>query len=395
MLPDLDPAFSEIMQTARDFSLGNELYYIDSRMLLLSILELTSLSLPLSGSDRQELIRRVMKDQWEQIPGAVMRDGNVPLTVDAEEMVNSATVLQTKLKHTHLLPEHLLLALLSVAGICRDKLQSVGFIFEDYHAYLEETWKSGVVLELSSVAMMPQGKPFRSKLLNWFYRSPLPKKEISTYWRLATYFFRVNHYPFVREYCQYILDEQPDHTEAISLLGATWIIALNYEAALPYFEKAAGLVPGESVYQQDLASCLMHTGHHERGISVLKQLLTTRPGDVPLLNNIGFSCLETGAYAEAIGYFDQAIAIDPEAPFPYNNKGYALLQTGNTAKALECILYSLQLHKGNAYAYRNLALLYLKAHKIPEAKEALLHARKYRFTVMYGPEVDELLAAVN
>ncbi|MGF6930026.1 tetratricopeptide (TPR) repeat protein [Chitinophaga sp. W2I13] len=393
MLPDQDEKFKLVTTIARELSVQNKIYYIDSRLLLLAILELTHFPLPLEETDIQLLVTRLKSNGWEPIKGAGMVKDSIPLTLEAEEMVNSAAVLQVKLKHSHLSPEHLLLAMLSIQGVCRKQMESVGLIFEDYLEYIDKKWQSDIQMDISSVAMMPRSKPFRSRWFNWLSGFPISeKKKIASWLRMAVYFSKVNHYELLREYCNYVLEIDPDNVDANSLLGYALMKELRYENAQPYLEQAVKQEPEDAANKQNLASCLDANGHHVRALEILEEILAEQPDNVPVLNNIGFFLANAGNYDEAIRYLDKAISLNPDFAYSYNNKGFVLLQQGFVQKATEHILQSLDLHKSNSYAYRNLALVYLKENKREEAYKALLQARRYRFTSHYGSEVDELLA---
>lgn len=392
MIPKQDANLMAIMANARQYCMQEKTYYVDSRLLLLMILLLPDFSIPVDAPEKQDLIRRLTATAWDK---HAFNGQSVPLTMEAEEIIEAGAVLQTLMGHKDLKAEHVLLALLSVSGICREEMERIGFIFEDYRKYLKHKWQQEVILSISSVAKMPERTPVEKKILGWFYGGTSKKDKLKRYLGTAQYYLKFNHFELAKVYGRKALELDVKNADAHDLCGIAYMKERSFPEALPHFEKIAILYPNDSYVSQRIASCVSETGDNIRAERLFKQLLAQQPDSPIILNNIGFFYGVTGRYEEAITHLDNAIALAPNAPFPHNNKGYALMQLGQLDAAKEHILKSLTLHKGNSYAYRNLALLHLKENNQPAAKEALLQAKRFRFTAMYGPEVEELLAGME
>jgi tetratricopeptide (TPR) repeat protein len=397
MTPRPSDQLAIVISYARDFSMDNKIYYIDSMMILLMLLSISDFLMPISENDRATLMDRILWHPWTFSDRAgVRKDETIPLTIDAEDLVISANKLRKKLKHKYLLGEHVMLVLLSVQGAPRNQLERAGLIFEEYKEELERRWQTKVNIDIGSVARKPGKKRPHEKLLLYLYGKQQKKQLAVAHLREANYFFRHNQLRLARNYCWYALQVSPGNADAYGLCAAAWIQERAFEKAYPLLKDALILEPDNKYLKLDLATCLREMGEMEQADIIYQQLVAHHSNDLHVLNNIGFFYADTERYEDAITFLDKAIAIDDDEynAFAYNNKGYALMELGQLEAAREHILKSLALHKGNSYAYRNLALLHLKENNQAAAKEALLQSKRFRFTAMYGPEVEVLLAGM-
>lgn len=396
----LSDQIADAMADARDFSIESKIYYIDSMMILLMLLKRKDLLIPVNDQDREILIQRTSGHKWVLLDAAIEFNGNdnIPLTVEAEELIDGALRLQQQLHHSrHLIAEYVMLALLSVRGPARNQLEKAGLIFEDYKKALECEWERKVAIDTGSVAKKSERNAPLEKFTRFLSGKYQREKLADANLRQADYYYRYNQFRLVRNYCWYALEASPGYVHAYNLCAAAWMVEREFEKAYPHLKEGLLLAPDDKYTRQNLASCLHEMGEIEQADIIHQQLLADHSDDLNVLNNAGFFYADTGRYQDAITFLDQAIAIgdDEYNAFAYNNKGYALMQLGQLEAAREHILKSLTLHKGNSYAYRNLALLHLKENNQAAAKEALLQAKRFRFTAMYGPEVEELLAGME
>jgi tetratricopeptide (TPR) repeat protein len=386
------------ISNAKKFSTSNKIPYIDSMIILLMLVEINDLFIPISEKERTELIQSIRSYKWvisEEEEEDI--EAGMPLTVGAEELINAAHKIQRQLKHRDLLAEHLLLVLLSVNDSPRTKLEMAGLIFEDYRKSLENQWKITLDINTGSAARKPGRKTPHSKLFLYFYDDVLKKGLAESHLREAYYYYRYNHFRLARNYCWYALQLSPDNAYAYNLCAHAWLKERAFEKALPHLEDALRLEKENDYIKLEFANCLRELGNNDKAESIYEQLVPRRSDDQYILNNAGFFYAETGQYQKAMPLLEQAFAIgdDEYKAYASGNKAYVLMQLGQLEEAHRWMAQSLLLFKGNAYAYRNLALLHLKENNQPAAKAALLQAKRFRFTAMYGPEVEELLAGME
>ena len=122
---------------------------------------------------------------------------------------------------------------------------------------------------------------------------------------------------------------------------------LNYKTAIPHFQKAISLKPGEArwiyemalmfygmhddknalkymleaaekgyprdpEYLENLGVAYLNSGETEKGLQVLKEILQRRPTDQNILNLLAEGNYNAKKWDEAIGYWDQLLTLDKE-----------------------------------------------------------------------------------
>jgi tetratricopeptide (TPR) repeat protein len=383
---------------ARTFSLDRKLYYIDSQMILLAILDSYESDIAIDTTDRETLISWLHALNWEQRPEIPVPTGNkpkVPIMTEAERMLENAAFYQKKLGDEQLHPQHIILSLLSIENRCQYKFQSLGIIFATYLERIQESRQTSAEVPFRSPRIRTSPISFFFPVLRWFYGPEQKKAAIERYFSEAQALLQYNEIEKCRTRCHLVLQLQPDHVNALWLSGVTWRVERNFSKALPYYEKVQKKHPQHTGVLSELAHCYSEMGQHKWAYQLYEYALSLNPGSSELLNSLGFECINMQLYVEAISYFDQAIAYDEECAYAYNNKGYVLMHLGFLSAAKELMLKSLQINKGNAYAYRNLGLLLLKEHDTPAAREMLQKAKCFHFARNYGNEVDELLRQLD
>ena len=394
MLYDASQDIKTALSYARSFSIEKELYYIDSQMILLGLLDsfaFVDMDLLLIEDAREKMIIWLKMLDWKQI---TLFNTSVYTTLEAERMMKNAAWYQKKLRDEFLLPEHILLSLLTIENLCKHKLESLGITFRTFLDALESVRENELLI------------PFRSpkiKASRWIPHNPLilrsyseekKKKIVEAHLTAARDFLQYNDRKRSRRFCGYILQIDPQHTDALWISGITWATDRRFEKAIPFYEKVLHLHPEHIGVLAQLGHCYSQSGNKVRAVELYLKALSINPSSADLLNALGFVLTDLQQYDKAITLFDQAIALDEECAYAYNNKGYVLMRLGYFSQARELMLQSLEWNKGNAYAYRNLALLYLQERNLPAAKEMLLKAQLYNFKQKYGNEVDNLLHSI-
>ncbi|MVT11758.1 tetratricopeptide repeat protein [Chitinophaga tropicalis] len=383
---------------ARNFSLERKLFYIDSQMILLGILDSYANDIAIEHTDREKLIAWLNVLDWEKHPGISVPSGSRPkvnIMPEAERMLENAAYYQKKLGDKQLHPQHIILSLLSIENRCQYKFQQLGIVFETYLEQVRQQRGITADIPFRSPRIRSSRIPFLLPLLRLFYTKEQKKKYADRYFREAQTLLQYNEIEKCRALCGQVLQMQPDHVSALWLTGITWRVERKFKKALLYYEKVHKYHPAHTGVIAEMAHCFSELGNHAWAQHLYAHALSLNPGSAELLNSIGFECINMRQYIEAISYFDQAIAYDEECAYAYNNKGYVLMHLGFLPAAKELIIKSLEFNKGNAYAYRNLALLNLKEKNDAGAREMLLQAKRYRFSRNYGDEVDQLLMRLN
>lgn len=388
MLYDASDEIKTALSYARSFSIEKELYYIDSQMILLGLLDSFSLVNLIQDEDREKMITWLKLLDWKQI---TLFNTSIYITLEAERMMKNAAFYQKKLKDKYLQPEHILLSLLTIENLCRHKLASLGINFQTVLFAMELSREEELIIPFRSPKIKASRWIPHNPLIIKYYSEEKKRKIIEGHLAIARDFLQYNDRKRSRRFCKYILQIDPNHTEALWISGISWATDLRFEKAIPFYEKVLSLHAEHVGVLAQLGYSYSQTGNKARAVELYLRALSINPASADLLNSLGFVLTDLQQYDRAISLFDQAIALDEACAYAYNNKGYVLMRLGYLSQARELMLQSLEWDKGNAYAYRNLALLYLQERNTTIAKEMLHKAKLYDFKAKYGNEVDHLL----
>ena len=107
-------------------------------------------------------------------------------------------------------------------------------------------------------------------------------------------------------------------------------------------------------------------------IGFYEQLITYRPDDYRVINNLGMEYANKGIHDKALATYLKAIALDPKNPVAYHNIAGTYRDTGHTQLALENFNKAIELNPNFIFSYRSLADLYWRLGQYEECKENLL-----------------------
>lgn len=140
----------------------------------------------------------------------------------------------------------------------------------------------------------------------------------------------------------------------------------------------------------NLAIVSKELGNAEKAFYYLYKILEVEPENVGAISNIGFTYQELGRCDTAIHFFNKVIELNEDEGLGYSNRGYCYYKLGKLDLALKDVNRSLELYSSNAFAYRTRALIYIAQGKNKDACGDIDMALFYKFTTMYGDEVEEL-----
>jgi len=107
-------------------------------------------------------------------------------------------------------------------------------------------------------------------------------------------------------------------------------------------------------------------------IGFYEQLVTYRPDDYRVINNLGMEYANNGIRDKAEATYLKAIALDPQNPVAYHNIAGTYRDTGRIALALKNFQKAIALNPGFIFSYRSLADLYWKLGQYAQCRENLL-----------------------
>jgi len=169
-----------------------------------------------------------------------------------------------------------------------------------------------------------------------------------------------------RLYRQILLLE-PDHPDALHLLGVIALQQQRYDAAIDLIRKVISLRPDFPDAHFNLGNALKANGQLDDSIAAYRQAVALDPSYAEACNNLGIALKDSGQLDEAIAAHRQAVAIDPEYANAFNNLGVALREKGMLDEAIAACRQSIALNPNSAEAHNNLGIALKDNGKLEEA----------------------------
>jgi Flp pilus assembly protein TadD len=132
-----------------------------------------------------------------------------------------------------------------------------------------------------------------------------------------------------------VLETQPDHPDALHLLGLIAHQTGRYEVAVEWIEKAVGIQPSNADFLNHLGEAHRSLGRFREAESWIRRALAVEPGHALAHNNLAVTLKQMGRLDEAERHYQEAIRIDDS--FALAKLNYALLRLlrGDYAQGLE------------------------------------------------------------
>jgi tetratricopeptide (TPR) repeat protein len=140
-----------------------------------------------------------------------------------------------------------------------------------------------------------------------------------------------------------ILARQPDHLEALHLLGALCLQTDRNEAAVELIRRLVQLKPDAAQQHYNLGLALTKLGRHEEAAEAARQAAKLQPNldDAHIL--LGNAFMQIGKAEEAIAAYGKAIALRPTYAEAHFTLGNALKSAGQLDKAMTAYSKAIEL----------------------------------------------------
>ena len=157
-----------------------------------------------------------------------------------------------------------------------------------------------------------------------------------------------------------ILEKQPEHADALHLLGALFYQKRNYRDAVSYSKKALLYKPENADLYGNLGNALLACSQIDEAIKCFLRIIDLKGDDAGALYNLGNAFKEKGAFAEALSYYEKALQIDPDMAEAHYNYGNALQDLHHSdGPAIPYYRRAAGIRPGFAEAHWNLSLALL------------------------------------
>jgi predicted O-linked N-acetylglucosamine transferase (SPINDLY family) len=151
-----------------------------------------------------------------------------------------------------------------------------------------------------------------------------------------------------------ILAQQPNHANALRLLGVLAGQTGRLDAGMELIRRAIRLNPELAVAHSNLGNALKDKGQLDEAIASYRLAIRIKPDFAEGYNNLGNALRDKGQLDEAIATYRQAIRIHPGYAEAYSNLGPALVEVGQLDEAIASYRQAIRLKPDLAEAHSNL-----------------------------------------
>ncbi|QWE00906.1 tetratricopeptide repeat protein [Polynucleobacter sp. JS-Mosq-20-D10] len=146
---------------------------------------------------------------------------------------------------------------------------------------------------------------------------------------------------------------QPDHVDAMHLLGLIAYQTANFDLAEHLIEGAIALNPNNASYHSNLGNVLKAVQKYDAAILSYDKAIELKPDFTYTYYNRGNALHVQRKLEDAIESFDQAITLSPDFAEAYNNRGNALKDLKRLDAAIASYDAAIQVKPDYADAYNN------------------------------------------
>ena len=150
------------------------------------------------------------------------------------------------------------------------------------------------------------------------------------------------------------LQAQPEHPDALYLLGVVNLQTGDPGAALALLERAIAASPAQPEFHNTCGEAYRALGRLEAASEEYRQAIRLDPGHAGAENNLGNACRDLGRADEALAHYRRAAELAPDFPMARNNLGVALKDSGATEEGIVQLRRAIALMPDYAEAHSNL-----------------------------------------
>jgi predicted TPR repeat methyltransferase len=204
--------------------------------------------------------------------------------------------------------------------------------------------------------------------------SPPSPAKIAEWLTQALVWQRRGHPVEARTLCQRVLAVQPNHPEALNLLGVLLQQQGQGVQAEQSIRRAIRSAPGYAAAYVNLANLLIVRKRHEEAIAAFQQAIQIRPDEVDACVKLGALLGELGRVPEAVDAYRRASARRPADAGIHYRLGVLLAELGQDEEAITALEVTCQGNLDHDEAIELLGTLLQRQGRIEEARSLLGNA---------------------
>jgi tetratricopeptide (TPR) repeat protein len=172
--------------------------------------------------------------------------------------------------------------------------------------------------------------------------------------------------------------------EGVYTSGLRYLLAEDYEKALPYFLETVRRNPKHAQAFFQIGYCRAKLGQYKEAIEPYKQAIVLKPEDAEIYNNLCVAFGRVSRYDEAIQSCVQAIRLKPDLAEAHNNLGWTYQKEGRYQESIRSCKEAIRLKPDFAMAHYNLGGNYAALKKYEEAIDSYKEAIRIDFDYPEG-----------
>jgi tetratricopeptide (TPR) repeat protein len=181
-----------------------------------------------------------------------------------------------------------------------------------------------------------------------------------------------------------VLTQQPNHSDALHLLGVICHQTAQPDAAIDLIRRAIAINPGIAQYHNNLGNALRDKGFSDEAIAAYRNAVRLKPDYSDAHYNLAVALRAQGQIDQAIAAYRNALSFKPEFADAHNDLGSALRETGSLDEAIASLREGIRLQPDLHKAHNNLANALHEKGRLDEAIAALRQALQIK------PDIAEL-----
>lgn len=134
--------------------------------------------------------------------------------------------------------------------------------------------------------------------------------------------------------CSQVLSQQPNHPDALHLLGVINAQAHNLDAAIELMGRAIAINPNAAHCHSDMGNALRGKGILDQALAAFQRAITLAPNFAQAHINMGITLKDMGRYEEAVAAFRRCVQLQPNLAEAYSELGQTLREMGRFEEAV-------------------------------------------------------------
>jgi protein O-GlcNAc transferase len=192
---------------------------------------------------------------------------------------------------------------------------------------------------------------------------------------------RTERYDLAEQLYREILSRRPDHSGALSNLGAMLAAQGKLREAAQTYQEAIQAAPNQPDPCYNLGNLLRRMGRLTEAEQLYRRAIAIDDQYARAHHNLGLILGQQGRWPEAVVAYQRSLALDPKYHETHNLLGQALLQCGDLPAAAGRFQRFTRLQPEDPRGYFNLGLTFFRQSKFDEAlsayDKALSHKGEY------------------